>query len=69
VLLFISAYFSGSETGMIPFSNKKIPFSEEDSIKTCNSPYACSKMAMELFAKTYYQLYGISNIGLRFCCK
>ena len=46
--------------------NKKIPFSEEDSIKTCNSPYACSKMAMELFAKTYYQLYGISNIGLRF---
>ena len=46
--------------------NKKVPFSEEDSIKTCNSPYACSKMAMELFAKTYYQLYGISNIGLRF---
>lgn len=46
--------------------NKKVPFSEEDSIKTCNSPYSCSKMAMELFAKTYYQLYGISNIGLRF---
>ena len=46
--------------------NKKVPFSEEDPIKTCNSPYACSKMAMELFAKTYYQLYGISNIGLRF---
>ncbi len=46
--------------------NKKVPFSEEDSIKTCNSPYACSKMAMELFAKTYNQLYNISNIGLRF---
>ena len=46
--------------------NKKIPFSEDDEIKTCNSPYACSKMAMELFAKTYYQLYKIPNIGLRF---
>jgi UDP-glucuronate 4-epimerase len=46
--------------------NKKVPFSESDEIKTCNSPYASSKMAMELFAKTYYQLYGIQNIGLRF---
>jgi len=46
--------------------NKKIPFSEEDPIKTCNSPYACSKMSMEIFAKTYYQLYKIPNIGLRF---
>ena len=46
--------------------NKKVPFSEDDPIKTCNSPYACSKMAMELFAKTYNQLYNISCIGLRF---
>jgi len=46
--------------------NKKIPFSENDPILTCNSPYACSKMAMELYAKTYHQLYNISNIGLRF---
>uniref|UniRef100_A0A6C0BYX0 NAD(P)-binding domain-containing protein n=1 Tax=viral metagenome TaxID=1070528 RepID=A0A6C0BYX0_9ZZZZ len=46
--------------------NKKVPFSEDDPIKTCNSPYACSKMAMELYAKTYNQLYGITNIGLRF---
>ena len=46
--------------------NKKVPFSESDEIKTCNSPYASSKMAMELFAKTYYQLHGIQNIGLRF---
>ena len=46
--------------------NKKLPFSEDDKIESCNSPYACSKMSMELFAKTYYQLYGISNIGLRF---
>jgi len=46
--------------------NKKVPFSESDPITSCNSPYACSKMAMELYARTYYQLYNISNIGLRF---
>ena len=46
--------------------NKKVPFSEDDPIKTCNSPYACSKMAMELFAKTYHQLYQLNLIGLRF---
>ena len=46
--------------------NKKVPFSETDSITTCNSPYACSKMAMEIYAKTYNQLYNITNIGLRF---
>ena len=45
--------------------NKKVPFSEDDPIKTCNSPYACSKMAMELFAKTYHQLYQLNLIGLR----
>tara|TARA_B100001142_G_scaffold329908_1_gene395042 strand:- start:2558 stop:3616 length:1059 start_codon:yes stop_codon:yes gene_type:complete len=46
--------------------NKKVPFSENDEIEGCNSPYACSKLAMEIFAKTYYQLYKIPNIGLRF---
>jgi len=46
--------------------NKKIPFSEDDVIATCNSPYACSKLMMEVLAKTYYQLYGITSIGLRF---
>jgi len=46
--------------------NKKVPFSESDAIETPNSPYACSKMAMELFAKTYNQLYNLNLIGLRF---
>lgn len=46
--------------------NKKVPFSETDRIETCNSPYACSKLAMEIFAKTYHQLYGLKSIGLRF---
>lgn len=46
--------------------NTKVPFEENDKIETCNSPYACSKIAVELYAKTYTQLYPISCIGLRF---
>ena len=46
--------------------NKKVPFSEEDLIEKCNSPYAASKLAKEIFAKMYSQLYGIETIGLRF---
>ena len=46
--------------------NKKVPFAETDPIATPNSPYATSKMAMELYAKTYSQLYNLSLIGLRF---
>jgi len=46
--------------------NKIKPFSEYDQIETPNSPYASSKMAMELFAKTYHQLYDLNLTGLRF---
>tara|TARA_B100000131_G_scaffold311548_1_gene344526 strand:+ start:53 stop:994 length:942 start_codon:yes stop_codon:yes gene_type:complete len=46
--------------------NKLLPFREDDPIEMCNSPYACSKRAMEIFASTYNRLYGISLIGLRF---
>jgi len=46
--------------------NKKIPFSENDPIEQCNSPYAASKLAKETFAKMYSQLHGIETIGLRF---
>jgi len=46
--------------------NEKVPFSEDDIINTCNSPYACSKLSMEQLAKTYHQLYKIKSIGLRF---
>lgn len=46
--------------------NEKIPFSETDEIVSCNSPYSASKRSMEVFAKTYNQLYGIPLIGLRF---
>lgn len=46
--------------------NTKLPFAEDDNIVKCNSPYAVSKLSMELYAKMYYQLYSIPNIGLRF---
>jgi UDP-glucuronate 4-epimerase len=46
--------------------NKKVPLMESDPIKTPNSPYATSKLAIELYAKTYHQLYNMSLIGLRF---
>jgi len=46
--------------------NQKLPFSENDPIETCNSPYACSKRSMEILAKMYSQLYKINFIGLRF---
>lgn len=46
--------------------NKKVPFSEDDTIEHCNSPYAASKLSKEIFAKMYSQLYGIETIGLRF---
>lgn len=46
--------------------NKKLPFKEDDRIDTCNSQYACSKISMEIFAKTYNQLYKLNAIALRF---
>ena len=46
--------------------NEKIPFSEKDTIETCISPYATSKLAMELYAQTYHHLYNLKMIGLRF---
>lgn len=46
--------------------NKKVPFSETDDLKQCNSPYACSKLCMENYAQCYAQLYNMSLIGLRF---
>ena len=46
--------------------NKKMPFSEIDSVDHPVSLYAASKKANELMAHTYSHLYGLSAIGLRF---
>lgn len=47
-------------------NNKKLPFSESDSVDTPISLYAATKKADELMAYTYHHLYGLNCTGLRF---
>ena len=47
-------------------NNKKVPFSESDSVDNPISPYAATKKACELIAYTYASLYNISISCLRF---
>jgi UDP-glucuronate 4-epimerase len=46
--------------------NKKVPFSESDSVDCPISPYAATKRAGELISYTYHSLYGLSIFCLRF---
>ena len=46
--------------------NKKVPFSVKDDVSNQVSIYAAIKRYNELLAKTYYNLYGIKSVGLRF---
>jgi len=47
-------------------NNKKLPFSETDSVDNPISPYAATKKACELIGYTYHALYDISVSCLRF---
>ena len=47
-------------------ANKKVPFSEEDSVDNPVSLYAATKKSNELMAHTYSHLYKIPTTGLRF---
>jgi len=47
-------------------NNKKIPFSEMDSVDFPISPYAASKKAAELLCHTYHHLYLLEITCLRF---
>jgi UDP-glucuronate 4-epimerase len=47
-------------------ANTKLPYSEDDALTGCVSPYACSKLAMEHFAHTFSTLYNLECIGFRF---
>jgi UDP-glucuronate 4-epimerase len=47
-------------------SNRKLPFSVEDSVDHPVSLYAATKKANELMAHTYSHLYGLPTTGLRF---
>jgi UDP-glucuronate 4-epimerase len=46
--------------------NKNDLFSESDNVDNPISIYAASKKANELMARTYYNLYNLKSIGLRF---
>ncbi len=47
-------------------NNKKVPFSESDSVDMPISPYAATKKCMELMAHVYSHLYGLNITALRF---
>lgn len=47
-------------------NNKKVPFSETDSVDTPISPYAATKKAGELICYTYHHLYEFTITALRF---
>lgn len=46
--------------------NKKLPFSESDSVDSPISPYAATKKSTELLAHTWSHLYNLPTTGLRF---
>ncbi|THF81714.1 GDP-mannose 4,6-dehydratase [Cohnella fermenti] len=46
--------------------NEKVPFSESDPVDTPISLYAATKKSCELMGYTYYHLYGIDGMMLRF---
>ncbi len=47
-------------------ANKKVPFSVLDDVSNPVSLYAATKRANELMAESYFNLYGLYSIGLRF---
>jgi UDP-glucuronate 4-epimerase len=57
-------YFASSSS--VYGNQKKVPFSETDSVDRPISPYAATKKACELLAYTYHHLYGFSAVGFRF---
>src|SRR4051812_767627 len=46
--------------------NAKVPFSEDDPIFSCISPYAASKLACEALGHVYHHVYGMDVVMLRF---
>ncbi|MCK4256707.1 GDP-mannose 4,6-dehydratase, partial [candidate division WOR-3 bacterium] len=46
--------------------NKKLPFNEENHTDYQISPYAAAKKSAELYCQTYYHLYKIPTVVLRF---
>ena len=47
-------------------ANKKVPFSVNDAVSRPVSLYAVTKRSNELMAESYFHLYNLNSIGLRF---
>ena len=47
-------------------NNKKVPFSETDSVDNPISPYAATKKATELMAHVYSHIHNLNTTGLRY---
>ena len=60
----IDKFIFGSSSSIYG-NNKKVPFSEDDSVDFPISPYAATKKAAELICHTYHHLYNISITCLR----
>jgi len=61
----IDKFIFGSSSSVYG-NNKKVPFSEDDSVDFPISPYAATKKAAELICHTYHHLYNIDITCLRF---
>ena len=61
----IDKFIFGSSSSVYG-NNKKVPFSEDDSVDFPISPYAATKKAGELLCHTYHHLCGTSITCLRF---
>jgi UDP-glucuronate 4-epimerase len=61
----IKKFIFGSSSSVYG-NNKKVPFSERDSVDFPISPYAATKKACELICHTYHYLYNIDITCLRF---
>jgi UDP-glucuronate 4-epimerase len=55
-----------SSTSQVYGETARIPFQEDDATDRPLAPYPASKRAAEIFAHTYYQLFGLNVTVLRF---
>lgn len=60
------AHFIFASSSSVYGANRKVPFSEQDSVDHPISLYAATKKSNELLAHSYSHLYGMPVTGLRF---
>lgn len=58
--------FINASSSSVYGNNEKTPFSEEDHVDWPVSPYAATKRCTEILGHTYFHLYGIDMLHLRF---